>query len=271
MKIVLLGSGNVATHLAKALRASGNEIVQVYSRTAAHAKMLTAQTGGEPVSALEDVYTSADLYIFSLKDDALPDVIRQMPQTEGVWVHTAGSIPATLFASRKEAYGVIYPLQTFSRDRTITMHDVPLFIEGSTPETTRFLLNLAVTLSAHVFPLSGERRRYLHLAAVFACNFTNHMYTLAAEILRKEQLPFDVLKPLITETAAKVMVMDPDKAQTGPAVRFDEGVMQRHLALIDEPLAKEIYSLISKSIHDVFTREQPDEQSPGWSPTRETD
>ncbi len=267
MKIVILGSGNVATHLARALKASGNEIVQVYSRTTANAEMLAAQTGAEPVTELKAVDPSADLYIFSVKDDALPEVIRQMPQTEGVWVHTAGSIPATLFSSRKEAYGVIYPLQTFSRNRTLTMRDIPLFIEGSNPETTLFLEHLAATLSAHVFPLSGEKRRYLHLAAVYACNFTNHMYTLAAEILRKEQIPFDVLKPLITETAAKVMVMDPVKAQTGPAVRFDEEVMQRHLALIGEPLAKEIYFLISKSIHDVFTGEQPDEQSPGCSPT----
>lgn len=271
MKIVFLGSGNVATHLARALKASGNEIVQVYSRTAENAKLLAAQTGAEPVSVLGAVDPSVDLYIFSVKDDALPEVIRQMPQTNGVWVHTAGSIPATLFSSRKEAYGVIYPLQTFSRDRALPMHDVPLFIEGSTPETTLFLEHLAGTLSAHVIPLSGEKRRYLHLAAVFACNFTNHMYTLAADILRREQIPFDVLKPLITETAAKVMTMDPVKAQTGPAVRSDKEVMQRHLALIDEPWEKEIYSLISKSIHNVFTGGQPDEQSPGWSPTRKPD
>jgi Uncharacterized conserved protein len=249
MKIVVIGSGNLATHLSKALKASENEIVQVYSRTLENAKMLAGQVGAEPIDKIESVLCSADLYIFSVKDDALPEIIHRMPQTTGVWAHTAGSVSMSLFAPRIEKYGVIYPLQTFSKARNVTFSDIPLFIEGNTPGVAHLLGNLAKSISGKVSYLSGDKRCYLHLAAVFACNFANHMYTLASEIIGNQHIPFDVLKPLIAETAAKVMEMDPEAAQTGPAVRFDEGVMQHHLKLIDDTQIKEIYSLLSKSIH----------------------
>lgn len=249
MTIVFIGAGNLATHLSRACRSAGHNIVQIYSRTIENALVLAAQTGAEAVNELSQVDTAADLYLFSVKDDALPVVIQEMPQTGGIWVHTAGSLPMQLFAARKAEYGVLYPLQTFSKHRVISFSSIPVFIEGSSPAVTQLLESLAGSLSNSVYQLSGDRRRYLHLAAVYACNFVNHMYTLASEITEKEELPFNVLLPLIAETAAKVSELPPLAAQTGPAVRYDEEVMKKHLSLLTDPVTKEIYRLISKSIH----------------------
>lgn len=253
MDIVVIGSGNVATHMAKALKAPGNHIVQVYSRTFDNAELLALQVGAEPINSVGKIYRTADLYIFSVRDDALSGIVSQMPLTTGVWVHTAGSLPISILAPHKEI-GVIYPLQTFSKERNVSFRDIPLFIEGDSEETSLMLTKLTETVSDQVHFLPGDKRRFLHLAAVFACNFTNHMYALASEIVREENIPFHLLNPLITETAAKVMTLDPHKAQTGPAVRFDEKVMQKQLNLLDDPMKKEIYTLLSKSIHNVSSR-----------------
>lgn len=249
MNVVFIGAGNLATHLARACRSAGHTIVQVYSRTMENAVLLAAQTGAEATNELSQISPAAHLYIFSVKDDALPAVIQQMPGTGGAWVHTAGSLPMQLFAARKEEHGVIYPLQTFSKNREINFSSVPIFIEGSSPATTRMLEELSKSLSCNVHLLSGDKRRCLHLAAVYACNFVNHMYTLASEIIEKEELPFGFLLPLITETAAKVGEISPQAAQTGPAVRYDEEVMEKQLSLLTDPVMKELYSLISKDIH----------------------
>lgn len=250
MDIVIIGSGNVATHISMALKEAGNRIVQVYSRTRGNAELLARRVGAEPTDDIRGIYCAADLYIFSVKDDALPEIVTHMPPTTGIWAHTAGSIPISVLSPHKKT-GVIYPLQTFSREREVSFQDIPLFIEGDCAETSTLLKSLAESISGNVHTLSGDKRRYLHLAAVFACNFTNHMYTLASEILGEEDIPFHLLIPLITETASKVTVMDPHIAQTGPAIRFDEKVMQKHLGLLNDSLKREIYSLLSKSIHKV--------------------
>lgn len=250
MKIVFIGSGNVAIHMSRAFKASGYEIAQVYSRTIANAGQLAGQIGAEPIDNLGQIYKDAAFYIFSVKDDALPGITEQMPSTAGIWLHTAGSMPISVLA-RQERRGVLYPLQTFSRDRAMNFYDIPLFIEGNSDETVNLLKELAETISGNVHVLPGEKRRILHLAAVFACNFTNHMYTLASEIMNEEELPFHLLNPLITETASKVMSMSPKNAQTGPAVRFDEKVMLNHLQLLNDPMKRKIYSLLSESIHKI--------------------
>lgn len=249
MRIVFIGAGNLATHLAEACKTAGHEILQVYSRTMENAATLAAKTGAEAVNDLSEVNPAAHLYLFSVKDDALPTVIEQMPQTEGIWAHTAGSLPMHLFAARHAEHGVFYPLQTFSKHRKIDFDTIPVFVEGSSAATICVLEELAGTLSDNVQRLSGEKRRFLHLAAVYACNFVNHMYTLAAEIAHKEEISFDLLLPLIAETAAKVTMMAPRDAQTGPAVRYDEGVMAKHRALLNDPEMEELYTLLSKSIH----------------------
>lgn len=249
LRVVMLGSGNVATHLAQALHTMNHDILQVYSPTYKNAERLAEKVHAQPMDRLESVTRTAQLYLFSVKDDALPSVIQQMPRTQGVWAHTAGSIPMNVFASRAHTFGVLYPLQTFSKAREIHFQTIPLFIEANNQEAYNLLESVARTLSNTVYPLPGDKRALLHLAAVFACNFTNHMYHLAQEIIQEGDIPFDALKPLIAETAQKVMEMPPREAQTGPAVRYDETVMREHLQRLSTPQLKELYTLISKSIH----------------------
>lgn len=196
--------------------------------------MLANEIHAEFTNNPAKIRTDADGYIFSVKDDALPEILRRMPKTNGTWIHTAGSVPMHIFAPYIANYGVIYPLQTFSKKRTVNFADIPLFIEANNNETRETIQSLATALSPKVYYMEGEKRQYLHLSAVFACNFANHMYTLAADILENEGIPYDVLKPLIEETAEKVKEMSPRNAQTGPAVRFDKQVMKKHLDLLKD-------------------------------------
>ncbi len=247
--IVFIGAGNVATHIAKAFVKTDYKVLQVYSRTIEHARILANEIHAEFTDNPAKICTDANVYIFSVKDDALPEILHQMPKTKGIWIHTAGSVPMNIFAPYVANYGVIYPLQTFSKKRPINFADIPLFIEANNNETRKIIESLAAALSPKVYYMDGEKRQYLHLSAVFACNFVNHMYTLAADILEKEGIPYDVLKPLIEETAAKIKEMPPQDAQTGPAVRFDKRVMEKHLDLLEDEEKKHIYRLLSESIH----------------------
>jgi predicted short-subunit dehydrogenase-like oxidoreductase (DUF2520 family) len=249
MKIIFIGSGNLATRLAKTLNESGGDIAQIYSRTLENAKTLAELVGATYTDDIEQVNREADLYIFSVKDDALPDILSRMSKTTGVWVHTAGSVSMDIFSKYTDSYGVIYPLQTFGKGRAVNFADIPVFIEGSSSSVTNFLEMTAKRISKNVNYMASEKRLYLHLAAVFACNFANHLYTISSEILEKENIPFDVLRPLIAETTAKVMDIPPKEAQTGPAVRFDETVINKHLDLLTDSDLKEIYSLLSGSIY----------------------
>lgn len=229
----------MATHLLKALLQAGHEVVSVNSRT------------------LEELPMAADIYIFSVKDSALQDVIRNAVKgREGqLFVHTAGSMPLDLFKGCCAHYGVLYPMQTFSLDREVDFHEIPLFIEASDGEALQQIKVLADSVSQHVYELSTADRRYLHLAAVFACNFANHCYTLAADVLAQKGLPFDVMLPLIDETARKVHELHPTDAQTGPAVRGDQNVMAAQSALLDGRM-RTIYNLMSESIQDKKQHDQ---------------
>ena len=254
MKIVFIGSGNVATHLAMAAKKAGHHILQIYSHSAGNARCLAKKVDALYSDNISQVNPSADIYIFSVKDDALSQVLAEMPETEGIWIHTAGSIPMNIFQPYQDRYGVLYPLQTFSKEREIDFGKIPLFIEANDSKVCEQLQEFAGDLSPIVIYIESQKRRYLHLAAVFACNFVNHMYVTAAQLLENNQIPFDVLLPLIDETAAKVHQLHPREAQTGPAIRFDEQVMNSHIDLINDALTKEIYRLISQSIHKYSLR-----------------
>lgn len=251
MKVVIIGSGNVATHLSLALASlEGIEICQVYSPTEAHAEILAERLNCDFVTDPTQIRKDADVYLFALKDQALETVIRAVPANNGLWLHTSGSMPMQVFAGYTERYGVLYPLQTFSKSREISFLGIPLFIECHREEDKNCLEELARRLSGKVCELSSEKRRSLHLAAVFACNFTNHIYALAEEILAKEGLSRDYLFPLIDETAAKVHELPAQEAQTGPAIRYDENIINKHLGMLaDDPDVQTLYRLLSQSIH----------------------
>ncbi len=250
--IVFIGAGNLATNLAKELYYKGFRIAQIYSRTVEAAQVLAQTVEAEYTTDLSTVINNARLYIVSLKDTAfvelLPEII--LGKEKGLWVHTAGSIPMNVWEGQIERYGVFYPMQTFSKQRKVDFSDIPIFVESNSAEDTRFLKDIAAVLSERVYEATSEQRKSLHLAAVFTCNFTNHMYTLAADLLEKYELPFEVMLPLIDETARKVHELNPHLAQTGPAIRYDKNVINNHLQmLVDEPQIQELYRLISKSIH----------------------
>lgn len=228
MKITLVGRGRLATNLLPALREAGHEVRQMNSRR------IEPQPWG-------------DLYILAVKDSALREVAENVRKTfDGLLVHTAGSMPLDTLPGERRA--VLYPMQTFSKERRVSFRHIPLFIEAETNDDLALVKALASSLSTAVYPLAGEQRRRLHLAAVFACNFTNHMYALSADILAEAGLPFEVMLPLIDETAAKVHALAPREAQTGPAVRWDENVIAAQTRLAG-PRAT-LYKVISESIHD---------------------
>ena len=159
-----------------------------------------------------------------------------------------------VFKPYAKRYGVFYPLQTFSKQRIVDFSRIPIFIEACDGENLSILENLGLSISSDVRVLSSEKRRNIHLAAVFACNFTNHIYALAANILEDADIPFDVLLPLIDETVSKVHHIPPREAQTGPAVRYDENVINKHLNMLSDPMMNEIYRLLSQSIHKESTK-----------------
>lgn len=253
-RIVLVGAGNVATHLGLALQGAGYSIVQVYSRTETSASVLAELLGVSYTISLEELCPDADLYIVSVKDavlqSLLPSVVRG--REEALFVHTAGSMPMNVWEGIAPRHGVLYPMQTFSKQREVDFALVSFFIEANRKEDLEYLKGLASSLGSNVYEASTEQRMSLHVAAVFACNFSNHMYALSARLLEKYGMPFESLLPLIDETARKVHQLPPDKAQTGPAVRRDGNVIGKHLDMLaDEPLLQELYEKISKSIQAV--------------------
>ncbi len=248
----MIGAGNLATNLGKALQNAGHDIVQVYSRTWEHAQQLATIIGGAATDDLDSIVDTADVYIFSLKDSALGDVVPKVSKgkAEKLMIHTAGSMPMSCFEGMAVHYGVLYPMQTFSKQREVDFRSIPCFIEGNDSLAKQNIRALAESISGRVYEMSSDDRRFLHLAAVWACNFTNHCYEVSAEILRKHDVPFDVMLPLIDETAAKVHGMGPIDAQTGPAVRFDDNVIRAQAAMMrDNPILKDLYERMSMSIH----------------------
>ncbi len=249
MNIVFIGAGRLATHLAIELSKHSFNILQIYSRTANSAMELAQKVNTKSTSDIKEVIKDADIYIFSIKDSALPNILAEIPSNKGLWIHTAGSIPLDIFKEYNNRYGVLYPFQTFSKDRNLDFSVIPLFLEANNKNDLKILFNIAEQISNKVYSLSSEKRQYLHLTGVFACNFVNHMYSVSHSILEKEGIPFETVLPLIDETAAKIHSLSPKEAQTGPAIRYDENVINKHLELIKDPDLKEIYSLISKNIY----------------------
>lgn len=250
MNIVMIGAGRVATHLGLALQEAGERVVQVFSRTQESAQKLAVGLQCPATCHTDEVLPEADLYVFSVKDSALALLASQLAQRcRGTFVHTAGSMPIGVFPPEVQHCGVLYPMQTFSHERAVCFRTIPCFLEATDEPTLQLLQGLCRKLSDQVFELSGEGRRHLHLAAVFACNFSNHCYAIAAQLLERQGLPFSCMLPLIGETASKAALMAPQEAQTGPAARGDENVMSAQLQLLTaDPLWADIYRKMSESI-----------------------
>ncbi|MGN0232963.1 MAG: Rossmann-like and DUF2520 domain-containing protein [Bacteroidaceae bacterium] len=236
-RTVLIGAGNVAVRLEEALRSAGHEVTAV---------------GGRRRKA--PIPEDADVYIIAVPDRNIPQVAQELHSVHGLVVHTAGSVPMQILPQRRR--GVLYPLQTLSKERHVDFARVPLFVESDSDP--QLLHDLASSLSRSVRTLDSQRRRCLHLASVFCCNFTNALYSIAHHLLREQDLPFEVLLPLIDETAAKVHDLTPQQAQTGPALRRDTGVMQAQQQMLHDDTLRQIYSLLSQYIQDDQLRFEKD-------------
>jgi predicted short-subunit dehydrogenase-like oxidoreductase (DUF2520 family) len=253
--IVLIGSGNVATQLGLALLEAGYNILQVYSRTKKSANKLATLLKATATDSVEKINTIADIYIIAVKDDAIANVTNQLKLKDKITVHTSGSIDMKILKNTSKNYGVFYPLQTFSKNKKTDFKNIPICLEGSNTDTLKVLRSLADSISNNVQKVNSEQRKQIHLAAVFACNFTNHFYTIAENILHEQKLSFDILKPLIIETADKIKENSPSRMQTGPAIRKDKRVIQTHMIqthmkLLRSKKLKQLYKLISENIID---------------------
>lgn len=231
MNIIIIGKGNVATNLDHAFRKKGVACQMVSSREGL------------------DQLPQANVYIYAVKDEALASVVEQVKGHEkSLHLHTSGTMPITVFGADKPHAGIFYPFQTFSKARVIEdFSTIPVFFEARGIDDISAVYSLALTITSHIYEATQHDRERLHVAGVYACNFTNLMYTMSAELLQNTHIPFSALFPLIDETAAKIHTLSPNAAQTGPARRGDENVMNHHLNLLNEE-QKKVYRLLSEAI-----------------------
>ena len=251
MKTVFIGAGNLATWLSKALQNAGFEIAMVYSRTQASAEKLAGLLNVPFTTDICRIDNNASLYIVSVSDSAIESLSESLTFVNGLVIHTAGSVPMDdVFAGKLNNYGVLYPLQTFSRSRQVNFADVPIFIEANTPDNLQVIRTVAESVSGKVYQASSAERMQLHLAAVFGCNFVNHLYHLSAQIAKQAGFDFSVLSPLLIETVHKALASgNPNEVQTGPAVRNDREVIRKHLELLSSNHElKNIYAMLSENI-----------------------
>lgn len=238
----------MAWHMANALDASRHTILQVYSRNAETAQQLAQPCNAQVVNSINDLTVDVDVLLLCVGDDAIKEIAPQLKHHRCLIAHTSGSVSMEALKDTSPFYGVFYPLQTFTKGKKVDFYQVPLCVEGNNSAAEKQLMALGDTISNKVQYINSEQRKYLHLAAVFANNFTNALYAEAAEILEQQGLNFDLLRPLILETAQKVQKLSPDEAQTGPAKRHDESTIAKHLQLLSDGDKEKIYSLLTDII-----------------------
>lgn len=252
-KITFIGAGNVAWHLAQAFFRAGYEIQQVWSRTMASAGVLAEKVNAQPVNNLESLSPDSGVYILCLNDDALLSVIDKLNFSRGIVLHTSGTLDISILSSVAPEYGVLYPLQTFSQGIAMNISEVPFLIEASSKAVFDQVNKLASSLSGKVYHADSQQRLRLHIAAVFAGNYSNYMFAIASELLAGTDFNLDILHPLIGETTRKALGSDPFGAQTGPARRGDIAVIRKHLGVLaSKPEYAEIYRLIARNIFNHY-------------------
>ena len=248
MQIVIIGSGNVASVLGRLCKKNGHEIMQVISRDVNHAKLLAHELNCPFTDYARNMNTEAAFYLLAVTDAALYNLNKSIHLSNKPVVHTAGSVPMDVLKDVSVNYGVLYPLQSLRKEIDYTS-EIPFLIDGNTEESKTLIEDFAKTLSANVSKASDDERLKLHVAAVIVSNFTNHLYALAQDFCKKENINFKLLAPLIKETAERVETISPAEAQTGPAVRKDAFTLDKHLRLLaNHPELKYIYLKLTDSI-----------------------
>lgn len=252
MRISLIGAGRVAHHLARVL-SQHHQIMQIYSRSLEPAQTLAAQVGATAAANISEINPEIDLVIIAVSDQAIASIITETHQhlADVLIVHTSGSTDIEVLAKTHARAGVFYPLQTFSLDREIPWSDTPLFVEAKSEVDLVLLSQLANQLSSRVYQYTSAQRLSLHLAAVFACNFSNYCYDMAKQVVDAQQVDFSLLYPLILETTNKAVQHDPKQMQTGPAMRGDQNILNMHQQMLQDANRddlKNIYRLMSQHI-----------------------
>lgn len=249
IRVVILGAGNVARHLYNGfLKQKMVQVIQCYNR-----KGLRLHPDQLENSVIQDISTlkEADVYVMALSDDAIKTVSSQLPFKNKLVVHTSGSVPMNMLddSNRK---GVFYPLQTFSKDKDVDFRKIPFCVEAENEEDLNVLKNLAKSLSEKIYEVSSKQRNILHVSAVFVNNFTNYLFSVGNDICEEHNVPFEILHPLILETAEKITKMEPNLAQTGPAVRNDAKTIERHLNILSNASQKKLYQTLTKAIQSKY-------------------
>lgn len=256
MNIAVLGAGNVAWHLSKAFIKAGFPVQQVWNRSSGKATELALETGANSITDLSLLSEDIDLVLLALSDEAIPVVAAELKlKPHQLLVHTSGSVGLDAIRSYAVNTGVIYPLQTFSKNVAVDFTEIPVFIEGDSRKTVDQLKQIALHLSPNVFEVTSEQRIKLHISAVFACNFTNYLYAIASELLTSSGLDFEYIKPLIKETAHKALNGNPIDLQTGPAKRNDRQTIEKHLQMLrDNTEWQQLYRAISQNIVKMYSQ-----------------
>jgi predicted short-subunit dehydrogenase-like oxidoreductase (DUF2520 family) len=251
IKVVIIGSGNVAQHLIAAFAKSSEiEVLQVFSR---QKETIIPLLDSNKITTTYNDLVEADLYIIAISDDAIAKISSQLPFKNRLVVHTSGSVPINSLDA-KNRKGIFYPLQTFSKDKAVDFSQIPICLESENETDFEFLKKVAEMVSNKVYKISSEQRKALHVSAVFVNNFVNHLYQIGNEICEENNVPFEILKPLILETANKVLTLSPKEAQTGPAKRNDNQTIQAHLDFLSNENQKKIYKILTQSIQDNGTK-----------------
>ncbi len=254
-RIGFIGAGKVAWHLAPALAKSGQEIIQVISRSALSAQRLGEMLNCPHSNNITDLIKEAEILFLTVPDHSLIEIINEISDYRGLVVHTSGTFSPLRFACQKYKHGGLYPMQTFTIGRTIDMGNVPVFVEGSEPAVSGIIRGIAEGFTSRVYEMSFEERRWMHLAAVWANNFSNFMLTEAFRILSLRGQDPAWLEPLIRETFDKALAISPGRAQTGPAIRNDDITIRKHLDMLaDQPDMQELYRMITHSIRESETK-----------------
>ncbi|MBE7646375.1 DUF2520 domain-containing protein [Tenacibaculum finnmarkense genomovar ulcerans] len=244
IRIVIIGGGNVALHLANAFcKTKEISLVQMYARNIQQISHLKKQVA---ITDSLNLLAAADLYIIAVSDDAISEVSSKINKQNSLVVHTSGSVSLNSLQNNGRK-GVFYLLQSFSKDKKINFDEIPFCLEAQNNDDFKLLESVAKSIGKKTYPISSQQRKTLHVAAVFVNNFTNHLYKIGDDICKEHRVPFEILHPLIEETAKKIQELSPTEAQTGPAKRNDKKTIQNHLELLDKE-QQEIYQLITKSI-----------------------
>ncbi len=255
--ISIIGVGNVGTYFAESLHKSGYSIQSVYGRNFDNASTLAGKVGARAITCLKEINQNSDLYIIAIKDDSISDLVQKLKIESGLVVHTSGSIEMDVLEGVSKRIGVLYPLQTFSKGNELHTRSFPICIEARKDEDLDALEEFSEGLVGKdkVYKIDTSQRKTLHIAAVFACNFTNYLYSIAEDLMTEKQLPFEMLRPLIVEMMDKSNKNLPSSNQTGPAKRNDIKVMKEHLEILKTRKEyQEIYKVISEAIINRYNK-----------------